>query len=81
MVDKHRHLARFLFEPAFRPRLVARAQKSRETGEQIRGFGCFIAPRVQQKTGNGLDKQPGEASAKKAVNQLAVLVHDFEERR
>ena len=32
MVDKHRHLARFLFEPAFRPRLVARAQKSRETG-------------------------------------------------
>lgn len=81
MVDKQCHLARFLFEPAFCPRLVARAQKSREAGEQIGGFGRFVSPGVQQKTGNSLDKQSGEAAAKKAVNQLAVLVHDFEERR
>ena len=81
MVDEQRHLMRLFFESAFRPWLVAGAQKPRETGEQVRGLGRIVSPGVQQKAGNGLDEQPSEAAAKKAVNQPAVLVHDFEERR
>lgn len=47
MVDEQRHLTRLFFESAFRLRLIAGAQKARETGEQVRGLRRIVSPGVQ----------------------------------